>query len=89
MRRGIGKMRGGGRIIFQLIWQILNPMTLNFFAVRFYSDCHRVQKRLVSKVLLDGLYDPDTPLSKLLSVNKDIIWKEMLTTKWEFYPDDQ
>ena len=52
-----------------------------------------MQKRLVSKVLLDGLYDPDSPLSKLLPVNNDvvgdIIWKKMLATKWEFYPDDQ
>ena len=50
------------------------------------------QQRQVSKVLLDGLYDPDSPLTKLLPVNKDvvgdIIWKEMLATKWEFYSDD-
>ena len=72
------------------VWQIFySPNDMTAFPLRFYSDCHRVQKRLVSKVLLDGLYDPDTPLSKLLPVNKDIIWKEMLTTKWEFYPDDQ
>ena len=46
---------------------------------------------MVSKVLLDGLYDTDSHLSKLLPVKNDvmgdIIWKEMLTTKWEFYPD--
>ena len=52
------------------------------------------QKRLVSKVLLDGLYDLDSQLSKLLPVNKDvvgdIIWEKMLATKWVFYPaDDQ
>ena len=61
--------------------------------VRFYSDCHRVQKRQVSKVLLDGLYDTDSQLSKLLPISNDvmgdIIWKRMLTAKWEFYPDDQ
>ena len=61
--------------------------------VLFYSDCHRVQKRLVSKVLLDGLYDLDSQLSKLRPVSNDvivdIIWKRMLTAKWEFYPDDQ
>ena len=66
---------------------------MRVFPVQFYSDCHRVQKRLVSKVLLDGLYDPDSQLSKLLPVRKDvigdIIWKRMLIAKWEFYPDDQ
>ena len=52
-----------------------------------------MQKRLVSKVLLDGLYDLDSQLSKLRPVSNDvivdIIWKRMLTAKWEFYPDDQ
>ena len=69
------------------------PNDMKAFPVRFYSECHRVQKRLVSKVLLDGLYDLDSQLSKLRPVSNDvmgdIIWKRMLTAKWEFYPDDQ
>ena len=40
------------------------------------------QKRQVSKVLLDGLYDSDSPISKLLGVRTEvmgeIIWQEML-----------
>merc|ERR1712228_706729 len=47
------------------------------------------QKRQVSKVLLDGLYDPDCPLSMLLGVRTEIIgeivWKEMLAKNWEIY----
>ena len=47
------------------------------------------QKRQVSKVLLDGLYDPDCPLSMLLGVRTEIIgeivWKEMLVKNWEIY----
>merc|ERR1712126_36143 len=39
----------------------------------------RYQQRQVSKVLLDGLYDPDSPISKLLGVRTEIvgeiIWK--------------
>ena len=50
----------------------------------------REQKRQVSKVLLDGLYDPDSPISKLLGVHTEvmgeIIW-QMLARNWEFYPD--
>ena len=52
-----------------------------------------MQKRLVSKVLLDGLYDTDSQLFKLRPLSNDvmgdIIWKRMLTAKWKFYPDDQ
>ena len=43
-----------------------------------FSD-HDRQKRQVSKVLLDGLYDPDSPLSMLLGVRTnvmgEIIWQ--------------
>ena len=39
----------------------------------------REQQRQVSKVLLDGLYDPDSPLSMLLGVRNEvfgeIIWQ--------------
>ena len=45
----------------------------------------------MSKVLLDGLYDPDSPLSKLLGVRTEvmgeIIWQKMLTRNWQFFPD--
>ena len=50
----------------------------------------RKQQRQVSKVLLDGLYDPDSPISKLLGVHTEvmgeIVW-QMLARNWEFYPD--
>ena len=58
-----------------------------------YSDPLRLikeQQRQVSKVLLDGLYDPDSPISKLLGVRTEvmgeIVW-QMLARNWEFYPD--
>jgi len=51
----------------------------------------REQQRQVSKVLLDGLYDPDSPISKLLGVHievmGEIIWQKMLARNWQFYPD--
>ena len=51
----------------------------------------REQKRQVSKVLLDGLYDSDSPVSKLLGVRTEvmgeIIWKKMLDVwNWQIYP---
>ena len=51
----------------------------------------REQKRQVSKVLLDGLYDSDSPISKLLGVRTEvmgeIIWKKMLDVwNWQIYP---
>ena len=51
----------------------------------------REQKRQVSKVLLDGLYDSDSPISKLLGVRTEvmgeIIWQEMLVENWLIFPD--
>jgi len=48
------------------------------------------QQRQVSKVLLDGLYDPHSTLSKLLGVRTDvvgeIIWKKMLVWNWQMFP---
>ena len=53
------------------------------------SDPHRLireQQRQVSKVLLDGLYDPDSPISKLLGIRTEvvgeIIWQKMLVENW-------
>ena len=50
----------------------------------------REQKRQVSKVLLDGLYDPDCLLSMLRGVRTEVIgeivWKEMLAWNWQFFP---
>ena len=47
------------------------------------------QQREVSKVLLDGLYDLDSPISKLLGVHMEvvgeIIWQE-LVENWQIYP---
>ena len=58
-----------------------------------FSDPHRLireQQRQVSKVLLDGLYDPDSPISKLLGVHTEvmgeIIWQKMLSRNWHFFP---
>jgi len=51
----------------------------------------REQKRQVSKVLLNGLYDSNSPVSKLLGVRTEvmgeIIWKKMLDVwNWQIYP---
>ena len=49
----------------------------------------REQQRQVSKVLLDGLYDPDSPISKLLGVRAEvvgeIIWQK-LVKNWQIFP---
>jgi len=49
----------------------------------------REQQRQVSKVLLDGLYDPDSPFSKLLGVRTEvvgeIIWQK-LVENWQIFP---
>ena len=43
----------------------------------------------MSKVLLDGLYDPDSPISKLFGIRTEvlgeIIW-EMLVNSWQILP---
>merc|ERR1712037_501238 len=50
----------------------------------------RKQQRQVSKVLLDGLYDPDSPISKLLDVHTEvmgeIIWQK-LVENWQIFPE--
>ena len=49
----------------------------------------RYQQRQVSKVLLDGLYDPDSPLSILLGdhhVFMKEVWK-VLVEDWQIFPD--
>ena len=52
----------------------------------------REQQREVSKVLLDGLYDPDSPLSKLLGIRTEvvgeIIWQKMLVKNWQIFDSD-
>ena len=57
-----------------------------------YSDPLRLireQQKQVSKVLLDGLYDPDSPISKLLGVRMEvvgeIIWQK-LVENWQIFP---
>jgi len=49
----------------------------------------REQQRQVSKVLLDGLYDPDSPIFKLLGVRTEvvgeIIWQK-LVENWQIFP---
>ena len=56
------------------------------------SDPHRLmrkQQRQVSKVLLDGLYDSDSPISKLLGIRREvvgeIIWRK-LVDNWQIFP---
>ena len=61
------------------------------FQTKTYSYFHRQQQRQVSKVLLDGLYDDESPLSMLhgslrQDVMGEIIWK-MLVAKWQVFPD--
>ena len=47
----------------------------------------------MSKVLLDGLHDPDSPLSMLLGVRNDvfgeIVWKKMLAWNWKIFHDQK
>ena len=54
----------------------------------------KAQQRQVSKVLLEGLYDSDSPISKLLGVHKEvlgeIIWQKMVASSnynWQIFPD--
>ena len=43
----------------------------------------------MSKVLLDGLYDSDSPLSNLLGIRTEvvgeIIWQKMLVENWQSF----
>ena len=53
----------------------------------------RDQKRQVLKVLLDGLYDSDSPISKLLGVRTEvmgeIVWQKMLVEDWQIFPETE
>ena len=53
----------------------------------------REQKRQVTKVLLDGLYDPDSLLNMLLGVRREvvgeIVWKKMLAWNWKIFNDQK
>ena len=73
---------------------------INLFAYKIhnckFSDLDRLiraQQRKVSKVLLDGLYDSDSPISKLLGVHTEvmgeIIWQKMLANNWQIFPAGQ
>ena len=49
----------------------------------------REQQRQVSKVLLDGLYDFDSPISILLGdhhVVMEVLWQQMLVKNWQIFP---
>ena len=49
------------------------------------------QQRQVSKVLLDGLYDPESPLSILLGdhhVFMKEVW-QILVVNWQIFPTEQ
>ena len=76
---------------FKIIFRSITP--LNDTLHRKFSDPLRLirkQQRQVSKVLLDGLYDPDSPIYKLLGVRTEvvgeIIWQK-LVENWQIYPE--
>ena len=51
----------------------------------------REQQRQVSKVLLDGLHDPDSELSILLGAHHvvmETVWQK-LVENWQIFPSDQ
>ena len=59
--------------------QVTNPL----------SRLIRYQQRQVSKGLLDGLYDPDSPLYDLLGARLVVmneVW-QVLKKDWEFFPE--
>ena len=64
------------------------------FCIEFQTDCHRLvreQQRQVSKVLLDGLYDPNSQLSILLGdhhVFMKEVW-QILVVNWQIFPTEQ
>ena len=47
----------------------------------------------MSKVLLNGLYDPNCLLSMLRGVRTEVIgeivWKEMLAWNWKIFPEEK
>ena len=49
-----------------------------FIWLSFCPRLIRAQKRLVSKVLLDGLYDPDSPLFAILGARQIVMEVAML-----------
>ena len=61
--------------------QVTNPL----------SRVIRYQQRQVSKVLLDGLYDPDSPLFVLLGARHVVMNKvwQVLKDEWQVFPDEQ
>ena len=76
---------------FSISWQIFSGSYDAKFQTKTYSHFHRQQQRQVSKVLLAGLYDKESPLSMLhgglrQDVMGEIIWK-MLVAKWQVLPD--
>ena len=66
--------------------EILNKKNLKIF---YCNRMIREQQRQVSKVLLDGLYDPDSPLTIILGdhhVFMKEVWLE-LKENWQIFPD--
>jgi len=89
---------GAGRSLTYWEWEILNKCGFDetdgvvYQAKQRREERRRLireQQRQVSKVLLDGLYDPDSPISKLLGVRTEvvgeIIWQK-LVENWQIYP---
>ena len=82
--------RGEGEERFTIF---LSKTILNHTLHRKFSGPLRLirdQQRQVSKVLLDGLYDPDSPISELLGVRTEvvgeIIWQK-LVENWQIFPE--
>ena len=64
------------------IYDIWDTLYRKFHDPLMLNRLIRKQQRQVSKVLLDGLYDPDSPISKLLGVHTEvmgeIIWQKLV-----------
>merc|ERR1712037_991273 len=79
-RIDLGTTDGAGRSLTYWEWEILNKCGFDetdgvvYQAKQRREERRRLireQQRQVSKVLLDGLYDPDSPISKLLGVRTE------------------
>ena len=52
-----------------------------------FTGTQRLQKRQVSKVLLDGLYDQGSPISKLFAVRTEVLtWDLNMHQEKKNYP---
>ena len=75
--------------IFRSVTLFSNFVLWHALYVSCQADKGAAETGVESKVLLDGLYDPDSPISKLLGVRKEvvgeIIWQK-LVENWQIFP---